>query len=232
MCARSTIQRDQLLKFTCRVGSNASPRVCLVGIRGLSNGPPQTHGQSPTDRSKRKPSQPSHRQDCPRNHGKHNPGRARVSSSRCQDFTRNRRGCTRNKAVDRHSDDPNKTMVLMDIRNAFNCVDHCAVLQAARESFPEIVPWADLCYKNPSSLIVGDSVMDLRAEFNKGTLWCPLSSPRQSTQTSSKRAARSCRLPRLNRHHLLLSRRRLITRCQGHQLFPPLPRHGLRVHRT
>ena len=38
--------------------------------------------------------------------------------------------------MNRHSDNANKVMVLIDIKNAFNSVDRSAVLQAVRESLP------------------------------------------------------------------------------------------------
>ena len=59
--------------------------------------------------------------------------------------------------VNPHSDNSNKVIVLIDIKNAFNSVDLSAVL---RESFSEIVLWADLCFRSPSSLVIVDSTID------------------------------------------------------------------------
>ena len=70
--------------------------------------------------------------------------------------------------MNRHSNNSNKVMVLIDIKNAFNCVDRSAVLQAVRESFSEIVPWADLCYRSPSSLVIGDSTIDSSRGVQQG----------------------------------------------------------------
>ena len=70
--------------------------------------------------------------------------------------------------MNRHSDNPNKVMVLTDIENAFNSVDRSAVLQAVRESFSEIAPWTDLCYSSPSSLVIGDSTIDSTRGVQQG----------------------------------------------------------------
>ena len=59
----------------------------------------------------------------------------------------------------RHAADRNKCLVKMDLSNAFNCVDRSAVLHAVRRVVPELVPWADFCYRNPSRLRLDDKLL-------------------------------------------------------------------------
>ena len=56
------------------------------------------------------------------------------------------------KAIVSFRDRPMQSWCSSTSKNAFNSVDRSAVLCAVRDSFPEIAPWADLCYKSPSSL--------------------------------------------------------------------------------
>ena len=54
------------------------------------------------------------------------------------------------------------------VGTSFNCVDRSAVLQAVQESFPEIAPRADICYRSPSSLVIGDSTIDSTRGVQQG----------------------------------------------------------------
>ena len=47
----------------------------------------------------------------------------------------------------RHSSDPSKVALSVDISNAFNTVHRSAVSQAVRTHFPSLSPWVDCCYR-------------------------------------------------------------------------------------
>ena len=83
--------------------------------------------------------------------------------------------------MNRHSDNSNKVMVLI------NSVDRSAVLQAVREFFPENAPWADLCYRSPSSLRHRRQHHATALEASNRAIHCgPHSSHLQSTPSSSR----------------------------------------------
>ena len=56
----------------------------------------------------------------------------------------------------RNTEETNKCLVMLDLRNAFNCVDRAAFLEAIRIFSPGLAPWADVCYSEASWLLFGD----------------------------------------------------------------------------
>ncbi len=68
----------------------------------------------------------------------------------------------------RWADDTSRCLVKMDLSNAFNCVDRSAVLAAVRRVVPELAPWADFCYKHPSRLILGGSLLHSERGVQQG----------------------------------------------------------------
>ena len=50
---------------------------------------------------------------------------------------------------------PNFVLCKVDLRNAFNNVSRACFLPLVQEHFPELFPWINWCYANPSSLTYG-----------------------------------------------------------------------------
>ena len=50
------------------------------------------------------------------------------------------------KCIENHWDDEDFVVLKIDMRNAFNLVSRCALLQECATSFPELLPWASWCY--------------------------------------------------------------------------------------
>ena len=58
--------------------------------------------------------------------------------------------------VGRHAEDPEMGLLLLDLSNAFNCVDRKCFLEQCRQHFPSLAPWAEWCYAEPSRLRFGE----------------------------------------------------------------------------
>ena len=55
----------------------------------------------------------------------------------------------------RNRHESTKVLLTIDLANAFNSVDRCAVRQAIRRVLPEAAPWVDCCYGSPSVVLLG-----------------------------------------------------------------------------
>ena len=52
-----------------------------------------------------------------------------------------------------------KAGLKVDFSNAFNCVDRSVVIKELRTSFPELAPFVEWCYANPSELYYEDDII-------------------------------------------------------------------------
>eukprot|EP00973_Karenia_brevis_P092549 12412956-Karenia_brevis.AAC.1 len=57
----------------------------------------------------------------------------------------------------RKQTDSNRVLAMVDLSNAFNCVDRSAVRAAVRRVVPSIAPWVDFCYTSASPLLLADN---------------------------------------------------------------------------
>ena len=55
----------------------------------------------------------------------------------------------------RNHADSSKVLGLLDVQNAFNCVDRSVLRAATRQRVPELAPWCDFCYGADSALRMG-----------------------------------------------------------------------------
>ena len=68
----------------------------------------------------------------------------------------------------RNSSDANRVLAMLDLSNAFNCIDRSAFRAAARRVMPSAVPWIDFCYGIDSNLMLGSHLVQLRRGVQQG----------------------------------------------------------------
>ncbi|MCP4987191.1 MAG: hypothetical protein GY928_14420, partial [Colwellia sp.] len=63
--------------------------------------------------------------------------------------------------VDTNYDDPDFTVLKIDLRNAFNEVDRQSFINALRDEplLHGICRWSEYCYKSPSQLILNQAII-------------------------------------------------------------------------
>ena len=74
----------------------------------------------------------------------------------------------------RHDPSLPKAFVKLDFRNAFNSVRRASFLPLVRLHFPDLAPWAELCYATPSHLFFGSSVISSASGVQQGDPLGPL----------------------------------------------------------
>ena len=62
--------------------------------------------------------------------------------------------------LDRSSSDPRHVLAMLDLSNAFNCVDMSVIRSAVRTVVPCLAPWVDFCYGCPSNLMLGNEPVE------------------------------------------------------------------------
>lgn len=68
----------------------------------------------------------------------------------------------------RNRNSADKLLVTLDLENAFNSVDRSAFLASLRRFSPQLAPWADFCYKQPSVLLLADKRIDSSRGIQQG----------------------------------------------------------------
>jgi len=68
----------------------------------------------------------------------------------------------------RSRSDKDRVLVMMDLSNAFNCLDRSAFRQAVRRVVPCIAPWVDFCYGDASPLLLGDHPLESARGIQQG----------------------------------------------------------------
>lgn len=74
----------------------------------------------------------------------------------------------------RHSTDPTRVALKIDMENAFNSIDRQAILEAVRAFSPTLVPWADFTYGGDSSLLLGEHKVASKRGVQQGDPLGPL----------------------------------------------------------
>ena len=77
---------------------------------------------------------------------------------------------------DGHADDPDRAILLVDMENAFSCVDRSAVRAGIRRVAPELARWVDLCYTDVSHVQFGPDTLASARGVQQGDLWARHSS--------------------------------------------------------
>ena len=76
---------------------------------------------------------------------------------------------------ERHAQDADHVLVKDDMENAFNVDDRQSILEAVREFFPSLAPWADFTYDGASALHLGQHRIPSRRGVQQGDPLGPLS---------------------------------------------------------
>ena len=77
-------------------------------------------------------------------------------------------------AMSSNMENPNFVMCKVDLRNAFNNVSRAAFLPLVQEYFPELFPWINWCYSDPSSLTYGARFISSEEGVQQGDPLGPL----------------------------------------------------------
>ncbi|CAL1394928.1 unnamed protein product [Linum trigynum] len=64
-----------------------------------------------------------------------------------------------NRFVEARGGDVGLSMLLVDFHNAFNLVDHGAMLEEVRRHCPVLSRWAEFCYSSPARLYYGGHIL-------------------------------------------------------------------------
>lgn len=68
----------------------------------------------------------------------------------------------------RNSTDKDRVFTMMDLSNAFNCLDRSAFRQAVRRVAPALAPWVDFCYGEASPLVLGKHRLESARGIQQG----------------------------------------------------------------
>ena len=68
----------------------------------------------------------------------------------------------------RNHDDRDRVVAMMDLSNAFNCVDRSAFRSAIRRMAPSLAPWVDYCYGTSGQLLLGTNIIDSERGIQQG----------------------------------------------------------------
>ena len=68
----------------------------------------------------------------------------------------------------RHSGAGGDVIALLDLKNAFNCVDRSAFREAIRRVAPRLAPWVDVQYGEPTPLFFGDTRLSSERGIQQG----------------------------------------------------------------
>ena len=81
----------------------------------------------------------------------------------------------------RHAEEGDKVVLNIDFENAFNCVDRQTIIQQCRLHFPELSPWVEWCYMEPSLLQFGARTIKSESGVQQGDPLGPLLLPWRSS---------------------------------------------------
>ena len=76
--------------------------------------------------------------------------------------------------LDRNGLSDDLLVIQVDLSNAFNCLDRTQILREVSLHAPHLSAWASLCYGSPSSLYVGDQVIQSCQGVQQGDPLGPL----------------------------------------------------------
>ena len=74
----------------------------------------------------------------------------------------------------RHVGHPDKVILRLDFRNAFNLVDRAAMLRAVRQDLPGLTCWTDWCYSHHSRLLYAGETIASTCGVQQGDPLGPL----------------------------------------------------------